>query len=178
MRFLNISLNAAIASNGKTACSPVADVVQDVLFPILSDASQEVKCKGERFRHSLEARSRCSCSDAIGEEKLTVFLTSSDGTEKAPQTDFIYANECISNRSGSEYYGRTGSLGDASCCQLADDSSVSVLNTPVVKDLDGTSEIDVSSSFCNQINANRTLAVPVIDYIWKYVFFFRRIILL
>lgn len=154
-------------------------MVEDVQFSSVSDASQEAKQKGETSHCSLESTNPCSWSDAIGEEKLTVLQTSSSVTEEAPQTSpFISANECLSNGSGSEYYGRAGSLDHASYCHLLDCSPLSVLDTTRVKDMNGSSQIDAGPSYCNQIDAYRALAVPLIDYIWKCVFFSSHTILL
>ncbi|KAL3499887.1 hypothetical protein ACH5RR_038980, partial [Cinchona calisaya] len=167
LKAVQISNDSATASNEKAVCLRVVEVIQDVLLPTISDASQEVKHKGETSCHSLEYNIPYRCSDAIGEENLTVLQTSSNGTEKVHKTPFILTSECISNRSGSEYYSRTGSLDHASNCHRGDSSSVSVLDTTMLKDMHGSSQMDVSPSFCNQMNAYRMLAVPMIDCIWK-----------
>ncbi|XP_071919932.1 ASI1-immunoprecipitated protein 2 isoform X2 [Coffea arabica] len=165
---LQISDDSVIAGKGKTLCLPIVDMVEDVRFASVSDASQEPKQKGETSHRLLESTNPCSWSDAIGEKKLTVLRTSSSVTEKAPQTSpFTSANKCLSNGSGSEDYGRTGSLDNASYCHLLDCSSLSILDATRVKDMDGSSQIDAGPSYCNQIDAYRALAVPLIDYIWK-----------
>lgn len=156
----------ATARELKKLCSRVTNSAQDLLSPARSGADQELKRKDDaKPCLSLKSSVPRSCSDAIGDDKLTTKKSSSNETEKAPQTYSIL------NGSGSRYHVGSESLCHASYSNMEDSSSASVFDMAMALDKTGSSQINLGLISSNQLNSYRTLAVPMFDYIWKYVSF-------
>ena len=148
----------------------ITNVDQDELFSTGPDASQEIKHKSETSSYFLlKSTMLVRRSNAIEEDKLTIEWRSCNEAVKATSS-FTSITNLISNGNGSECCAGSERLTYAPKCQLIEGSSFSVLDVAMVKDVNGNSLIDLVS-FRSQLDAYRTLAVPLIDYLWKHVSF-------
>lgn len=107
--------------------------------------------KGEVTSSSLlSLRGHHSCVNATGQAKLPALERSSHQNQKAPQSSHSRLNDTLN-------------------CQTEDNSSISANDMGIEKDLNRSGGDLAPSALYYHLNTNRSSAIPLFNYLWKYV---------